>query len=78
MKKIKNKFYLNILSTTIYEIIAIISGFIVPKLILQSYGSTINGLVSSIEQSLSFFVLTDMGIGAVVLAALYGAVKSKR
>lgn len=77
MKKIKNKLYLNILSTTIYEIIAIISGFIVPKLILQSYGSTINGLVSSIEQSLSFFVLTDMGIGAVVLAALYEPLSQK-
>lgn len=77
MKKIKNKLYLNLLSTIIYEIIAIISGFIVPKLILQTYGSTVNGLVSSIEQSLSFFVLTDMGIGAVVLAALYEPLAQK-
>lgn len=48
-----------------------ISGFILPRLFLQYYGSEINGLISSITQFLSFIVLLELGIGSVVQSALY-------
>lgn len=31
----------------IYQIVAIICGFIVPRVIIQEYGSSVNGLVNS-------------------------------
>lgn len=67
----------NTMSSLIYQITAIISGFIVPRLILQSYGSEVNGLISSIMQFLSFIVFLEMGVGAVVQQALYKPVAEK-
>ena len=48
-----------------------ISGLILPVYILQAFGSSVNGLVSSITKFLSLISLMDMGIGAVVQANLY-------
>lgn len=67
----------NTISSLIYQIIAIISGFIIPRLILQSYGSEVNGLINSISQFLSFIVFLEMGVGAVVQQALYRPVVEK-
>lgn len=49
----------------------IISGLIVPKLILETFGSEVNGLVSSLTQFLNYISLVEGGLGSVVLAALY-------
>lgn len=54
-----------------YQVILIISGFILPKFFLRYYGSSVYGLVSSITQFLSFINICDLGIGAVVSSALY-------
>ena len=48
-----------------------ICGFILPRLILASYGSKYNGLIASITQFLSCAVLLRAGIGGVTRAALY-------
>lgn len=48
-----------------------LSGFILPKLIIENYGSEVNGLVSSITQFLSVIMFCEMGVGAVVQSALY-------
>lgn len=61
----------NSLISIFYQFVVIISGFILPKLILNSFGSATNGLISSITQFISFISLMDMGIGVVVLASLY-------
>ena len=48
----KNKItLLNIISNFTLQIVSILSGFIVPKLILSYFGSEVNGLISSISQS---------------------------
>ena len=49
----------------------VIYGLVVPRLILGSFGSEVNGLVSSITQFLGFISLLEGGLGAVVLAELY-------
>ena len=61
----------NVLSAIVYQIVHIAYGFLIPRLILGAFGSTINGLVSSITQFLSFIALLEGGLGAVVLAELY-------
>lgn len=48
-----------------------LSGLILPRLILSQYGSQVNGLVNSITQFLSVITFLDLGVGSVVQAALY-------
>lgn len=54
-----------------FQIVTIICGFIVPRLILQSYGSEVNGLVNSITQFLAVISFLELGVGAVMQSALY-------
>lgn len=67
----KKKLYANNLVSLIYQVCAVIIGLILPRLILRSYGSEINGVVNSITQMLSVISLLDLGVGAVVQSALY-------
>lgn len=61
----------NIITGIIMQICIMICGFILPRIIITTYGSETNGLVSSITQFLSFISLLDGGIGIVIKAALY-------
>lgn len=61
----------NIISSFLVQIPTIISGLIVPRLIISAYGSEVNGLISSITQILNFITLLEGGLGAVVLAEYY-------
>ncbi|MBR3116056.1 lipopolysaccharide biosynthesis protein [Candidatus Saccharibacteria bacterium] len=61
----------NIISNIILQVVIIISGFIVPKIIISTFGSTVNGLVSSVTQFLAYITLLESGFGPVVKAALY-------
>lgn len=67
----KKKLVLNTITSLVYQMSAIICGFIVPHLIIKEYGSEINGLVNSITQFLSVISFLEFGIGAVVQSALY-------
>lgn len=62
---------INILSTLILQFITIISGFIIPRLILENFGSNVNGLISSITQFLNYITLIEGGISSVIMASLY-------
>jgi len=55
----------------ISHIVTLICGFIVPRLILNYYGSEVNGLISSVSHFLSFISLAELGIGVVVQSSLY-------
>lgn len=65
------KLYLNTITPIILEVVTIISGFIVPRMILSHFGSTVNGLVQSITQFLSIISFLELGIGSVVRFNLY-------
>lgn len=73
----RKRLYYNTASSLLNQIVALISGFIIPRLILGTYGSDVNGLVSSITQFLGFIALLDMGVGAVVQAAYYKPLAEK-
>lgn len=62
---------LNIITSLVLQFVTVICGFILPRLILESFGSEINGLVNSITQFLGVITLLDLGVGAVVQSALY-------
>lgn len=65
------KALLNMISSLILEFVTIISGFIVPRLIIQTYGSGVNGLIASISEFLGYIVLLQTGMGGVIKASLY-------
>lgn len=53
------------------ELVTAICSFILPRLILSRFGSTYNGLISSISQFIGCIALLKSGIGSVTRAALY-------
>lgn len=61
----------NIISAFMLQIVTVISGFIVPRLIIGAFGSDVNGLTTSITQFLSYITLLEAGVGGVVKAVLY-------
>lgn len=67
----KRKLRLNTISSLLFEIVTIVSGFILPRLIMGVYGSNINGLVNSITQFIGVITFLELGVGKVVQSALY-------
>lgn len=65
------KLVLNTATSLLYQVIGIVCGFILPRIFLETYGSAVNGAVSSITQFLGFISLCECGVGAVVQSALY-------
>lgn len=74
--KIKNNVaLLNVISNFILQFFTIVSGFILPKLILSFFGSDVNGIVSSLNQFLNYISLLEGGVTGVILANLYKPIK---
>lgn len=53
------------------QIVTIALGILVPRLVLTSFGSEINGLLNSITQIFAYFTLIEAGIGLTTSQALY-------
>ena len=67
----------NILANLLLQLVIIAYGFIVPKIIINNFGSNINGLISSITQFLTYIALLESGFGPVVKATLYKPIAKK-
>lgn len=67
----KKKLILNSGSGFLRQIIAMICGFILPRYMLLYFGSSLNGLTSSITNFLGFISFLELGIGPVIQANLY-------
>lgn len=65
------KFMYNSLSTALYQIVVMLVGFVTPRVILEFYGSELNGLVSSINQFITYFSLIEAGIAGAATFSLY-------
>lgn len=61
----------NIVTSVVLQISSIVIGFVIPKLMIQHYGSTINGLVSSINQFITYFNILEGGVSVAAAVALY-------
>ena len=71
------KAFLNIISNLILQVVVVIYGFVVPKIIIDNFGSGVNGLISSITQFLAYISLLESGVGPVVKSALYRPIAKK-
>jgi len=71
------KALINVVTNLLLELIVVIYGFVVPKLIIQSFGSSVNGLVTSITQFLGYITLLESGFGPVVKSILYKPIANK-
>lgn len=67
----KKKLLYNTISSLSFQVTTIVCGFILPRLILNAFGSYVNGLVNSIAQFLGIISFLELGVGAVVQSTLY-------
>lgn len=70
------KTFLNTIMKFIYQVITIVVGLIIPRLIIQTYGSSYNGVISSITQFLSVCSILAMGIAGAMRTELYKTLAS--
>lgn len=66
-----SKFLHNTFFAVSYQFVVLIAGFIVPRFMLQYYGSEINGLITSITQFINYFNLVEAGLSGAAVYALY-------
>ena len=65
------RFVKNTLSTAIYQLTAMVMGFITPRLMILYYGSEVNGLIVSVTEFLTYFKMVEAGLAAAAYVALY-------
>ncbi len=65
-KKIK----FNLISAVLCQVVTIAIGFILPRLYLENFGSTVNGVLSTIKQIFTYLCLLEAGIGLATAQAL--------
>lgn len=71
---LKNRFQkakFNACTTLLYQIVAVVCGVLIPRVIIGQYGSAVYGITTSITQFLSYITLLEGGIGGVARAELY-------
>lgn len=67
----KKKGILNIVSNVLNQLVTIVLGLVLTRLVLVGLGSETNGLLTTINQALAYVVLLEAGVGAVSLQSLY-------
>lgn len=70
----KKNVLVNLIVSTITQIITLILGLILPRLILITWGSEYNGLLSSVTNILRYLSLLEAGFNTATLQALYKTV----
>lgn len=67
----KKKLVLNTILSLLLQVTTVICGFILPRQMLEYYGSDVNGLVQSIARFLSIVSFLELGVGQVIQSGLY-------
>lgn len=73
----KKKSVINIASGLFGQFMTIACGVLIPRLVMVSYGSEINGLLNSVSQIFIYFGLFEAGIGTASVQALYAPVAKR-
>ncbi|MGN1195092.1 MAG: sugar isomerase, partial [Acutalibacteraceae bacterium] len=53
------------------QVLTVVLGVVVPRLVLTSYGSEVNGLINTVTQVYSYIGLLEAGVGLATVQALY-------
>lgn len=67
---------LNIITSTILQIVTMISGLVLPRFFLSYFGSTYYGIIASASQFLGIVSVLTLGITASTRVALYSTITS--
>lgn len=67
----RKKIAINAVAGFTLQGLMIIYGFVFPRLVMSVYGSSVNGMLQSISQFLSYIALLDAGVSAVIRAKFY-------
>ena len=59
------------MTNVLSQIVTMICGFILPRMILSAFGSSYNGITASVSQFLSVVALLRAGVGGATRASLY-------
>ncbi|MBR2043691.1 MAG: sugar isomerase [Clostridia bacterium] len=62
---------LNITFSIVLQLVIFVRGLILPRMIIPTYGSDVNGLISSISQFLTYISLLEAGVGSIFRTSLY-------
>lgn len=73
----RKKTAINLFTSLTYEIVTIICGLISPRLVLRAFGSSYNGVISSVTQLLSMISILTLGISGAVRAELYHSLAAR-
>jgi O-antigen/teichoic acid export membrane protein len=73
IKKVRNNLIMGVSSQLLTALLAIL----VPRFILISYGSEVNGLISSVTQIYTYIALLEAGVGTATVQALYRTITDK-
>lgn len=73
----KKSVFVNIVATLLYQIVTMIAGFIVPALILSSYGAEVHGYTSTVTSIMGYIVLLNAGLATASIQSLYSPLAQK-
>ncbi len=65
------KIFYNVFFAILGQVITLVLGLILPRLRITSFGSEVNGLLSSVNQIYVYLALLEMGVGSATIQALY-------
>lgn len=72
----KNSMY-NLLAAVMLQLVNLIVGMILPRIMLVSFGSEVNGLTSSIKQFIGYLNLVEAGLAGACVYSLYKPLAEK-
>ena len=58
----------------ISQVVTLLLGILLPKLLIGGFGSEINGLLSSVKQIFVYVALLEAGVGTAALQAMYAPI----
>lgn len=64
-------FVLNVAGSGLLQLLSLAVGLIIPRLIIQTYGSEVNGMVASATQATAALQYVEWGLGATMIFSLY-------
>lgn len=67
----------NLIFNVLQQVVNIIVNFIMPPILVSTFGSTLNGLVSTIRQIMQYVQLTGAGIAQASTFAMYKPIADK-
>lgn len=77
MLKKKNRHIVNLISGLLCQGFTAVSGLILPSLIIKTYGSVLNGLVSTATQLVTYLCLAEAGLASASLVSLFKPLAEK-